>query len=135
MPPRLLVSSGSKWEPLAGYSRAVRAGDVIEVAGTTASAPDGAPLHPGDAYAQAREALRRIEEALRQTGASIADVVRTRMYVTDISRWEEVARAHGEVFAGIRPASAMVEVSALIEPGLLVEIEATAIAGSGGTAL
>jgi enamine deaminase RidA (YjgF/YER057c/UK114 family) len=135
MPPRLLVSSNSRWESLAGYSRAVRVGDVVEVAGTTAAAADGTPLHPGDAYAQAREALRRIEEALREAGAGIEDVVRTRMYVTDIARWEEVGRAHGEVFAGVRPASTMVEVAALIAPGLLVEIEATAVVGSAGTAV
>jgi enamine deaminase RidA (YjgF/YER057c/UK114 family) len=124
---RQLVSSGAKWEPLVGYSRAVRVGNHIYIAGTTASSPDGAPLHPGDPAAQTREILRRIEWALAQAGASLRDVVRTRIYVTDIQRWEGVGRVHGEFFKNVRPACTMVEVSGLIDPALAVEIEAEAI--------
>ena len=123
---RRLVSSGAVWEPIVGYSRAVRVGDHVAVAGTTAASESG-PVGGDDIAEQAREALRRIAAALDEVGASLRDVVRTRIFVTDIARWEEVGRAHGEVFGDIRPAASMVEVSALIEPGLLVEIEADAI--------
>jgi enamine deaminase RidA (YjgF/YER057c/UK114 family) len=107
-------------------------GDVIEVSGTAPFGPDGAVVHPGDAAAQTRAVLQRIESALLELGATLADVVRTRIYVTDISRWEEIGRVHGEFFATVMPATSMVEVAALIAPGMLVEIEATAIAGSAG---
>ena len=125
---RRLVSSGAKWEPIVGYSRAVRVGNIVHVAGTTSAGADGV-MFPGDAAGQTREILRRIGAALEQAGASLEDVVRTRIYVTDISRWEEVGRAHGEVFGEIRPAATMVEVSRLIDPGMLVEIEAEAVVG------
>lgn len=125
--PRELISSGAVWEPVVGYSRAVRVGPWISIAGTTAATPDGGVVGGNDIGVQAREALRRIAVALTQVGAELEHVVRTRMYVTDISRWEEVGQAHGEVFGDIRPATSMIEVSRLISPGLLVEIEADAV--------
>lgn len=129
---RRLISSGSPWEPVVGYSRAVRAGDAVYVAGTIASDESGSVVAPGDAYEQTRFILRRIERALAEAGATLADVVRTRMFVTDIAQWEAVGRAHGEVFGDIRPAATMVEVARLIAPGLLVEIEAEAVIRPAG---
>ena len=125
------ISGGSEWEPVVGYSRAVRVGDRVFVAGTAPVAEGGGTHAPGDAYAQARRCLEIILKALGEAGASAADVVRTRMFVTDISRWQEYGRAHGEVFGQIRPATTMVEVRALIEPEMLIEIEAEAVVGSG----
>jgi enamine deaminase RidA (YjgF/YER057c/UK114 family) len=124
---RQTVSSGAMWEPVVGYSRAVRVGDWISVAGTTAAEPGGGAVGGWDIAEQTREAIRRIATALQEAGAGLADVVRTRIFVTDISRWEEVGMAHGEFFADIRPAASMLEVSALIAPELLVEIEADAV--------
>ncbi|MGN6678395.1 MAG: RidA family protein, partial [Streptosporangiaceae bacterium] len=115
-------SSGTIWEPVVGYSRAVAAGDFVFISGCTSVA--GAEfVHPGDAYAQTRQAIGNAAEALTGLGASLADVVQTRMYVTDISRWQEFGRAHGDVFGDVRPAATMIEVAALIEPGMLIEVE------------
>jgi enamine deaminase RidA (YjgF/YER057c/UK114 family) len=128
---RQLISSGGPWEDVVGYSRAVRSGDHVFVAGTTAAMPDGTVFGGDDAYLQAQRCFEIIGRALEEAGASLQDVVRTRMFVTDISRWEEISLAHGECFKDVKPASTMVEVSRLMTPSMLVEIEVDAVVGSG----
>jgi enamine deaminase RidA (YjgF/YER057c/UK114 family) len=123
---RINISSGAKWEDIVGYSRAVKVGNVIEVSGT-AAVDGGGVVGKGNAYEQTKFIIMKIEKALKEAGSSLKDVVRTRIFVTDISRWEEIGKAHGEFFKDIKPATSMVEVKALIDPDMLVEIEASAV--------